>query len=521
MLYLDFSDNTIEAVKTNKSLIGGEKIVGCTRKQLTESLLLNGLILKPEALVQEIQSLLNSAYPKPIKESEVCLTIPDEQTILHRFILSTKTTTDISKMVIEEVKKTISLNPEELENFYKVVKKSAEEEEILYTAAPKTSVLAWEKVFKMLGLRLSFLSSSSFGIFSLLQFAISNEEKIIHCEIENQETNYFVFDKFGPLLTLKKKHQVKSFTTEIKGILKKLEEEKKIKIAKIVLGGEGSIEINGESLKEEVGIVTAKMGDIIEQILTHLKLNFDSGGVSKMLLAKGLGIIDLVRNPASPNFAKDLKFLAKEFSPLPKSEPILSQSLKEGPEENKQSPPAVAPPMVDNSIMSGQIVEYKKTNLLQILSKKVFLAILLLVGLFAILGGAFVVLGKSSVVKLPFMTSPTPTPTITLTPTMTPFPTLDPKLKRSEIKVSVQNGTDKTGYAKEIASILEKKGYKNVAKANADRDTYEKTIIKIKEAKSNYLPLLLTDLKETFDISSFETLEENSEHDAVVILGKK
>ena len=101
--------------------------------------------------------------------------------------------------------------------------------------------------------------------------------------------------------------------------------------------------------------------------------------------------------------------------------------------------------------------------------------------------------------RFPFITSPTITPSPTIMPTLTPIPTLDPTLKRGDLKLSVQNGTSKTGYAKEISSFLEGLGYKNVAKANADKDTYEKTVTKIKTDKKKYFPLIVDDLKDKVD----------------------
>jgi hypothetical protein len=133
-----------------------------------------------------------------------------------------------------------------------------------------------------------------------------------------------------------------------------------------------------------------------------------------------------------------------------------------------------------------------------------------------------IALNKGANIQLPFISAtPSPTPIPTIEPTITPTPTIDSKLKRGDLKVSIQNGTDKTGYAKETADFLESKGYKNIAKSNADKDNYEKTIIKVKDSKKNYLPLLSSDLKDKFDTSTVETLDAEDKYDVIVILGKK
>ena len=85
----------------------------------------------------------------------------------------------------------------------------------------------------------------------------------------------------------------------------------------------------------------------------------------------------------------------------------------------------------------------------------------------------------------------------------------------------MENGTDKIGFAKETAVYLEGLGYKILSKSNADKDDYEKTIIMITETKKNYLPLVISDLRDKFDTSSVESLDKDSKYDIVLILGKK
>jgi hypothetical protein len=89
------------------------------------------------------------------------------------------------------------------------------------------------------------------------------------------------------------------------------------------------------------------------------------------------------------------------------------------------------------------------------------------------------------------------------------------------LKVTVQNGTDTAGYAKEIGDYMEEKGYRNVVRENADVDTYTDTIIKIKEGKRNYLSLVLSDLKDKFLLATASTLDATASSDVVLILGKK
>jgi hypothetical protein len=171
-------------------------------------------------------------------------------------------------------------------------------------------------------------------------------------------------------------------------------------------------------------------------------------------------------------------------------------------------------------LMAQPVLEYKKTVMDQILEKKKLLIIFGVVFVVIVMGALG--WGVASKNSMPFFTAPTmtPTPTPTILPTQTPIPTIDVKLKRTDISVTVQNGTSTSGYAKEIGDLLEKKGYKNVGKTNADTDTYEKTILKIKEAKKNYLPLLFSDLKDKFNLTESTMLDASSSSDVILILGK-
>ena len=169
--------------------------------------------------------------------------------------------------------------------------------------------------------------------------------------------------------------------------------------------------------------------------------------------------------------------------------------------------------------MTDNVIEYRKAGWSFFAKNRI-----VLVGLFLsialILFGGFIIIGQSQV-NLPFMTSPSPTPTITPSPTVTPTPTIDPTLKRDNLKLKVLNGTDKTGFAKETSEKLKEKGYKSVDVGNADRDDYAGTVIRIKDDKKNYLTLLVTDLITDFDTSTVESLPSDSAHDVEIILGKK
>lgn len=513
MLYFYISDSSIEAVQTSGSIIGREKIIAYSRKEIPDGYVINGLIVDANKLMVEVQELLKTASPKAMIDSQVCVAVSDKQVFTQRFKLtSVDNQSDISKEVIEEVKKALPYNPSELENFYKVIELPGKEKSILYTATPKTTVVNFSHFFNAFNLTLGFLSSSSYSVYQIIKHAILADSTVLYCSVDKKMAEYYLYDQHGPILVSEKKFGAKTFSNETKSIIEKWASDQKLTVSKIILGGYGSLEIQTQEVSDITGISTEKISDLMDNILQKTKTDFSSGDIPKMLFVNSLGLYFLTKNSSSPNFAKDFKF-------LPSSTPSTTQVVSE--KDHETIPDNTQVTKIDTSIEDTSFVEYKKSNILQFLTSKVFIFITSIIIGFAFFTGAFLLIRKNNSFTNFFQPTPSGTPVPTIAPTFTPTPTIDSKLKRSDLKILVQNGTDKTGYAKEIATFLENKGYKDIAKANADKDSYESTEIKIKEAKKNYLPLLKNDLKEKVDASTESNLDETSKFDVVVVLGKK
>ncbi len=120
----------------------------------------------------------------------------------------------------------------------------------------------------------------------------------------------------------------------------------------------------------------------------------------------------------------------------------------------------------------------------------------------------------------------TPTPTEKITETPTPRPTQNPLdsasgLDRSELSVTVQNGSGEAGVAKKGADFLVSLGYNVSAPSNADKEDYAGVTIQVKAASSKYLTLLKNDLTAEYTVSSSSSdLADSFSTDALVIIGK-
>lgn len=122
----------------------------------------------------------------------------------------------------------------------------------------------------------------------------------------------------------------------------------------------------------------------------------------------------------------------------------------------------------------------------------------------------------------------TPTPTSTPVPskTPTPKPTGDPVdsqtgLDRSELTITIENGSGEAGVAGKASDILKNLGYDVVATQNADNFDYENVTIQVKSSSSDYLALLKKDLGFDYTIESATSdLPDSFSTDALVIIGK-
>jgi flagellar basal body-associated protein FliL len=119
-------------------------------------------------------------------------------------------------------------------------------------------------------------------------------------------------------------------------------------------------------------------------------------------------------------------------------------------------------------------------------------------------------------------TTPTEEPTNTPTPKVTTVP-LDKSsgLDRSNLTITVENGSGEVGVAGSGKSFLEGLGYVVSGTANADNYDYVNVTIKIKKASEEYLSLLKKDLNTKYTVGDTATdLESSNSSDAVVIIGK-
>ncbi|KKS98581.1 MAG: hypothetical protein UV73_C0001G0102 [Candidatus Gottesmanbacteria bacterium GW2011_GWA2_43_14] len=533
MLYISLTDQSLELLETKKGLVSDEKFIAVSRKLFKEKVLEYGLISDAKGLVTAFREALVTAYPKEIKDNQLSLVLPGDQVIIKRLPVNSEVKVT-PEWIISQAKNYLPQDISHYESYFKEID-GRTGKTILFTALPLSLILSYHHLFSQEKMKINFLSVAPFSVYALLRTKISEGETYLYADLDKYE-RYYLLDHEGPVTVFNRKSAGKGVSADIKTVLKKLEEEKHHP-SKIIISGEKSLESKTEDLSESLAVPVVKMSHLIEEIQKESKEKIDTGGVPLFYFDKTIGLANLTKLADVPNFASDLKIIEERYQKttagavdtqtaetkpvmetievVEKEEKPVAVPLKiETEEKEKETVPVVEePPLVADSI-----TEFKGSSRSGSFSKYIWFVIALAIGLLTV--GGYLVMARGGSVNLPFVSQPTATPSPSPVPTLTPTPTIDPDLKKEDLTVSVLNGTDTSGIARQNADSLEESGYTIGTVGNAEEDAAE-TIIRIKDSKKNYLPLLIGDLKDKFSTEKVETLPEDDEADAVVILGLK
>ncbi|KKS17049.1 MAG: hypothetical protein UU72_C0008G0031 [candidate division WWE3 bacterium GW2011_GWB1_41_6] len=93
------------------------------------------------------------------------------------------------------------------------------------------------------------------------------------------------------------------------------------------------------------------------------------------------------------------------------------------------------------------------------------------------------------------------------------------ELKKEDLVIRIENGAGVPGVAAQTQEFVEGKGYKVAEIGNAEETGRDNTLLKIKPSKAAYKEMLLADLGDEFELVVEENLDENSEHDLLIVVG--
>jgi FtsZ-interacting cell division protein YlmF len=109
------------------------------------------------------------------------------------------------------------------------------------------------------------------------------------------------------------------------------------------------------------------------------------------------------------------------------------------------------------------------------------------------------------------------------TPTLKPSqeePTKPQKeLKRTDLKIRVENGNGLAGSAGKLKAYLEGFGYNVATVGNSDRSDYTKTTVKLPKDFADYKELITNDLKTNYSVEISNVENKFTDYDILVIAG--
>ncbi len=146
----------------------------------------------------------------------------------------------------------------------------------------------------------------------------------------------------------------------------------------------------------------------------------------------------------------------------------------------------------------------------------ILLIVILLIG--GVVGGLYF-LGRNNNSDSNIVNTPTdfPVPTESALPTATPAKDLE----RSDLEVSVLNGSGVAGAANSTAAKLRSLGYEVVSTGNADKFDYTGLSVKVKKESQDFMDLLEKDLTASASAASVSaSVDDSISTDAQVIVGK-
>ena len=102
----------------------------------------------------------------------------------------------------------------------------------------------------------------------------------------------------------------------------------------------------------------------------------------------------------------------------------------------------------------------------------------------------------------------------------TPAPTEEPKFKKSDYTIKIQNGSGKAGLSASLQKDLEKDGYKIGSTANADNFDYKNTIMRAKKSvPEKFIDELKEKLTDKYKKVEIEELKKDEDVDVIIIIG--
>lgn len=528
MVVIHFGNTLVQAAKFQKKLFGAHVIANTKEFPLTET----------EPWRAHLTDL--------VKKKDVYATLPDSDTHIFRFEMEPQEDKQVlNTLVLEKVKALLPIPIEQVSYDIGVFQKDGSDNlHVLFMGVASDVVYKYYNGLKEIGANPILLVPESLAIYEIIHNKIGQDDAVLMVNATENVSTFSFFDKLGPLSTDTKAVNLEKMALSIE---KEIDDfrarfEKEVKIA--LIGGPAENKVDAQAIRSKTNVNTTTIDWVVKDKLDDAKIKYSSDSFYAVNLAHlaGTALFTYQKNPLnllSPDtidsFAKgappktpkaEIKELEKETKKSSDAKAREDKETKETEEakaeektEKKEEEEAKEEPGIETigavtprpeSAPPGDAYEEQSGSKIKTIG-------LVVLGLLVGAGLGYFVLNYFNINLSATFSKPTPTPTQAPTPTATPTPVA---VDRSKVTLQVLNGSGERGAAAAVADPLEEKGYPDIDTGNADNYDYEGTTIQIADDNDDLKATLLMDLNLKESEVTFEDLPEDSDYDAIIIVGK-
>jgi len=193
---LDVSDASVEALEI-KEIFGQLKVSSYGRIKLVPGIVDNGNIIQKDKLAEAIRQVLLIAEPRPIKNKNVIVSIPEKKVYSHIFempaVISAK---QMSESIQYEAEEIIPLFSDQTYHDFQIISRNEKWQEVYYFACAKEVVDGYEEVLKSAGLKPLVFDTESAALARAL-IKKDSLEGVVIVDIGARTTIINIFDNHG------------------------------------------------------------------------------------------------------------------------------------------------------------------------------------------------------------------------------------------------------------------------------------------------------------------------------------
>lgn len=195
---INFSDTSIEAVELEQGWLQGPAFSAFSRVLLPDGCIENGVILKPEIVVEQLRQLLAQAKPKAITTTAITLSLPEGQ-IFSRLLSFPKSSTQdqIEQTIIDQLSRFLPFEPGEVFFDTLPLGQRGDKVDVLLVAVQKTVVQGYEAIAQQLGWTVKAIELESISSARAVLDKIPARQAILLLDIGARTTIASWFDSSG------------------------------------------------------------------------------------------------------------------------------------------------------------------------------------------------------------------------------------------------------------------------------------------------------------------------------------